>query len=111
MFGRRRYVPEIHSRTPALQAQAERIAFNFPIQGTEADILNQAMISLHQLMIKQYPDARLVLTVHDELVAEVPEGYVDEFTQVMKKIMENAIALDVPLVVDVGVADNWKDAG
>jgi DNA polymerase-1 len=109
LFGRRRYMPEIHSNNPGIKAQAERIAFNFPIQGTEADILKKAMIELHTVMKKDFPKVRMILTVHDELVCEVSEKEADKFAAVMKKIMEGAYALDVPLIVDVAKGPNWKD--
>lgn len=109
LFGRKRYVPEIHSNNPAISAQAERIAFNFPLQGTAADILKKAMIGLQQVIEKDFPAVRMVLTVHDELVCEVPAGEVEEFAKQMRKVMENVIALDVPLVVDVSAGKNWRD--
>jgi len=109
MFGRRRHTPEINSRAPAIRAQAERIAFNFPIQGSAADILKQAMIQLHAQLKKKFPEAKMVLTVHDELVVEAPKAEAEELAGDMKKIMEGVTTLDVPLVVDVAIGKNWRD--
>ena len=109
MFGRKRHMPEINSRAPMIRAQAERVAFNFPLQGSAADILKKAMIQLHEHLKKKYPKAKLVLTVHDELVAEVPEKDAKKVAADMKKIMESVATLDVPLVVDASVGKNWRD--
>lgn len=109
LFGRRRPVPELHARAPGIRAQAERIAFNFPIQGTQADILKKAMIELHQALAQQFPQARMVLTVHDELVVEAPTNEVSVVATLMKKIMEGAYTLDVPVVVEVAQGNNWRD--
>ncbi len=109
LFGRRRWVPEINSNAPAIRAAAERAAFNFPIQGTAADILKKAMIELYTHMLKKYPDAKMILTVHDELVCEVPVKETVSLGADMKKIMESVFPLDVPLVVDVSSGSNWRD--
>lgn len=109
MFGRKRYIPEIHSSNPAIRAGAERAAFNFPIQGAEADIIKKAMIQLYAYMRQDHPTSRMVLTVHDELVCEVSEGDAHEFAPRMKEIMEGIIHLDAPLVVEVGTGSTWGD--
>ncbi len=109
MFGRKRYMAELNSSNPAIRAAAERMAFNFPIQGTEADIIKKAMIELHALIVEKYSSSALVLTVHDELVCEVPENDAYVFANEMKKIMEGVIVLDAPLVVDVGVGSRWNN--
>ncbi len=110
MMGRRRYVPEINASSPAVRAAAERAAFNFPIQGTAADILKQAMIELQAHLDKKYPDADMVLTVHDELVCEVPIKKAESLAKDMKRIMEGVVTLDVPVIVDVGIGSDWSDA-
>lgn len=109
LYGRRRYVPEINARSPMVRSQAERIAFNFPIQGTESDILKKAMIALQEKLEKNSPDSRMVLTVHDELVVEAPKAEVKKVAKLMKDSMENVITLDVPLTVDVSSGLNWRD--
>jgi DNA polymerase-1 len=89
-----------------LRAAAERVAQNTPIQGTAADLLKLAMIKLRDPAV---PGARMVLTVHDELVFEVPEGSVPEAMERVKRAMETVYPLDVPLEVDIGSGVNWGD--
>ncbi|PAP78155.1 DNA polymerase I [Rubrivirga marina] len=111
LLGRRRYVPQITSRNPNDRAYAERIAVNMPIQGTQADMIKIAMIAIHQGLADVSEGARMILQVHDELVFEVPEGDVDAVSQFVSEQMKAALPLgDVPIVVEVGVADNWLDA-
>lgn len=105
---RRRFLPNLHSQNWGLRGEAERIAKNAPIQGTAADILKLAMIALGDGEV--VPGARMILTVHDELVFEIPEDRVDEAGKKIKDVMENAMKLDVPLVVDVGHGVNWGEA-
>ena len=107
MFGRRRLVPELTSRNGQIRAAAERVAVNMPIQGTAADILKRAMIDIHGALPA---GARMILTVHDELVFEVPEAGAQEAAAFARERMERAAVLDVPLTVDVGIGQNWKDA-
>lgn len=109
MFGRKRYVPELNSNNPAVRAAAERMTFNFPIQGTEADIIKKAMIQLYAEIQNNYPTSSIVLTVHDELVCEVPEDVAHEFAPKMKAIMEGIMTLDAKLVVDIGIGSNWNN--
>jgi len=115
MFGRRRLVPEITSRNGQVRAGAERMTVNMPIQGTAADILKLAMIALdakleHRNAGRPAPVARMILTVHDELVIEAREDAVDEIAALVRDTMSSAASLAVPLDVDVGVGANWKDA-
>jgi DNA polymerase-1 len=107
VFGRRRMVPDIRSENRARRLAAERIAMNTPIQGTAADLLKLAMLAFEQ---PPTPGARMVLTVHDELVFEVPEAEVDAAAQRIRTAMESVHPLEVPLVVDVGRGKNWSDA-
>jgi DNA polymerase-1 len=110
MFGRRRLVPNLMSRNFQMRAQSEREAVNMPIQGTAADILKRAMIELHGELARRRMRARMILTVHDELLFEAPKDEADEAAAVVREKMEGAVKLDVPLDVDVGIADNWRDA-
>ena len=110
MYGRVRYLPDIKSRNPNLRSNAERMAINARIQGTAADIMKIAMIRLHERLAKEHPDARLLLTVHDELVLEVPDGEVEAVGALAKEVMEGVIELQAPLVVDLGVGRTWYDA-
>ena len=107
MFGRRRLVPEITSKNGQIRAAAERVAVNMPIQGTAADILKRAMIDIHGALPA---GARMILTVHDELLFEVQEVGAQETADFARQRMERAAVLDVPLTVDVGIGQNWKDA-
>ncbi|MCA1649501.1 MAG: DNA polymerase I [Acidobacteria bacterium] len=111
MFGRRRLVPELTSRNGQIRSAAERVAVNLPIQGTAADILKRAMIEVHAALGSIAGGrARMILTVHDELLFEAPREAADETAAAVRDIMERAVALNVPLTVDVGIGDNWKEA-
>jgi DNA polymerase-1 len=110
MFGRRRLVPELNSRNGQIRMAAERATINMPIQGTAADVLKRAMIDIHTALGKPGNRTRMILTVHDELVFETPKEQADEASAMVKELMQNAVKLAVPLDVDVGFADNWRDA-
>ncbi|MGE3277555.1 MAG: DNA polymerase I [Vicinamibacterales bacterium] len=110
MFGRRRPVPELASRNGQIRAAAERIAVNMPIQGTAADILKKAMIDVDAALTARHPQARMILTVHDELLFEAPEADADAVAALVRETMSQAVPLRVPLDVDVGVGRNWKEA-
>jgi DNA polymerase I len=111
MFGRRRLVPDLNNRNFQLRGEAERKAVNFPIQGTAADILKRAMIDVHAALGKVAGGrARMILTVHDELLFETPREAADETAAAVRSLMERAVTLNVPLDVDVGIGENWKDA-
>ena len=110
VFGRRLYLPDIRSRNTQRRQYAERTAINAPMQGTAADIIKRAMIRVHRWIGDSGLDVRMVMQVHDELVFEVGEGVVEEATAAIRRIMEQAAELNVPLVVDVGVGDNWDEA-
>ncbi|MEW6045566.1 MAG: DNA polymerase I [Bacillota bacterium] len=109
LFGRRRYLPEIHTRQYAQRALAERMAMNTPIQGTAADIMKMAMIAVHRALKEEGRPARMVLQVHDELVLEVPEREVRPVARLVRSAMENVVHLDVPLLVDVKTGRNWRE--
>ncbi len=109
MYGRRRLVPELNSRNGQIRAAAERMAVNLPIQGTAADIMKRAMINVHAALGADR-DARMILTVHDELLFEVPKDRADDVSARVREAMESAATLDVPLTVDIGIGENWKDA-
>jgi DNA polymerase-1 len=108
LMGRRRFLPNLHSPNRGLRFEAERVAKNTPIQGTAADILKMAMVKLGAREI--VPDARMILTVHDELVFEVPDAHVKSAMGRIKEEMEGALKLAVPLVVEVGSGTHWGDA-
>jgi DNA polymerase-1 len=110
MFGRRRLVPDLTSRNVQIRSSADRYAVNFPIQGSAADILKRAMIDVHQALTKSRIPARMILTVHDELLFEAPREAAEETTALVREHMEGAVTLKVPLTVDAGVGENWKEA-
>lgn len=109
MFGRRRYLPELQSANYRLRAVGERMALNAPIQGSAADIMKRAMIAVDRALLEE-PVARMLLTVHDELVFEVPRASLERATALVKERMEGAAELRCGLVVDVHTGDNWADA-
>jgi DNA polymerase-1 len=109
LFGRRRPVPELTSRNAQIRQAAERVAVNLPIQGTAADILKRAMIDVHAALAAQ-PGARMILTVHDELVFEAPADRAAEVAALVRDTMARAVPLRVPLDVDVGIGENWNEA-
>jgi DNA polymerase-1 len=110
MFGRRRLVPDVNSRNYQLRGEAERRAVNFPIQGSAADILKRAMIDVHAKLRDSGLRARMILTVHDELLYEAPKDTADDVASLVREVMQNAVTLGVPLTVDVGIGENWKEA-
>jgi DNA polymerase I len=109
LYGRRRLVPELNSRNGQIRSGAERYAVNMPIQGTAADIMKRAMIDVHAALAGR-DSARMILTVHDELLFEVRTDQADEIAAIVRDRMQSAATLRVPLTVDVGIGENWKDA-
>jgi DNA polymerase-1 len=110
LFGRRLYLPEINARNGQRRAAAERTAINAPMQGTAADIIKRAMLAVDGWIEGERPPARLLMQVHDELVLEVREDGLKQVEKALRKHMESAAELAVPLVVDVGVGNNWDEA-
>jgi DNA polymerase I len=108
LLGRKRAISELDARNPTLRAAGERMAINMPIQGTAADIIKIAMIRLDERLREGGFRARPLLQVHDELLLEVPRDEVDRLIPVLRSTMESALALDVPLTVDVKVGDDWE---
>lgn len=110
LMGRRRYIPNINSGNWNVRSFAERTAINMPIQGTAADIIKQAMIDIQNFIEENNLRTRMLLQVHDELIFEIPEEEAEEIPEKLRELMETAYVLDVPLKVDMGLADNWLDA-
>jgi DNA polymerase-1 len=110
VFGRRLYLPEINARNAQRRQYAERSAINAPMQGTAADIIKRAMITVHGWLNEKQPGARMIMQVHDELVFEVESGKVDAVTKRVTELMNAAAELKVPLKVDVGTGANWDEA-
>ncbi|MDL0432429.1 DNA polymerase I [Marinobacter sp. TBZ242] len=111
LFGRRLYLPEINARNKQMQQAAERTAINAPMQGTAADIIKRAMVSVEDWLLDNHrEDARMILQVHDELILEVRESAIDRIREGLEKRMSAAARLDVPLLVEAGVGNNWDEA-
>jgi len=110
LFGRRLYLPNINSRNAALRQYAERTAINAPLQGTAADLIKKAMITVDAWLQAQAPDLRMIMQVHDELVFEGPQARIEQLAPEIAGLMCRAASLAVPLVADYGVGPNWDAA-
>jgi len=108
ILGRVRYLRNINSKSPSIRQQEERMAVNTPIQGSAADIIKLAMINIFRKI--EGMDMKMMLQVHDELVFEIPSSKIDDYIPLIKSEMENVIKLDVPLVVDIAIGNNWAEA-
>ncbi len=109
VFGRRRYIPELHASNKNLQAFGARVAMNSPIQGAAADIIKIAMIKVDKALRESGLDARLILQVHDELILEAHKDCANEAAELLKREMENAVELAVKMEAEVGIGDSWYD--
>lgn len=110
LYGRRRYLKNINSNNRVVRQFEERVAINMPIQGTAADMIKLAMIKIHKELEKRKAKTKMVLQVHDELVFDAHKSEIDELKPVIKKLMEDAFPLKVPVVADIGIGENWLDA-
>ncbi|MCX6150243.1 MAG: DNA polymerase I [Ignavibacteriales bacterium] len=110
LIGRRRYLRNINSNNHVVRSFEERAAINMPIQGTAADMIKIAMINIHNELIKRKAKTKMVLQVHDELVFDAHKDEIDTLRPIIKEIMETSFPLNVPVVVDTGVGNNWLDA-
>jgi DNA polymerase-1 len=110
VFGRRLYLPELRSGSPARRQAAERAAINAPMQGSAADLIKLAMIAVQDWLDAQKLGTKLVMQVHDELVLEVPQSELEEVKARVRELMQGVARLEVPLVVDTGVGENWEKA-
>ncbi len=110
LLGRRRYIPDIRSRNWNVRSFAERTAINMPIQGTAADIIKIAMIRIERFLRERAMRTRMLLQVHDELIFEIHEEETESLVPEIRRLMQEAFPLEVPLKVDLGVAENWLDA-
>jgi DNA polymerase-1 len=108
--GRRRYVPDLQSKNTQLAATAERMAVNTPLQGTAADLIKMAMVSIDRRLTQEKLRTRMLLQVHDELLFEVPEKEVERVKKLVRELMEGVMSLRVPLQVDLGIGRNWAEA-
>jgi DNA polymerase-1 len=110
MMNRRRYLPEIRSDNRQIREFAERTAINTPIQGSAADLIKKAMIEIQNFIEEEKLEMAMLLQVHDELVFEVRADQADKMKSKIKEIMEGAVKLKVPVIVDYGIGDNWLEA-
>lgn len=108
LFGRRRYIPELHAQNFQLRSAAERMAINHPIQGTAADLIKMAMIEVEKAL-EDWPEAKMLLQVHDELVFEVKQEREKKFGEMIKEVMENVVKLRVPIKVEVSYNHSWGE--
>ncbi len=108
--GRRLYLPQINAKNKMLQQRALRTAINAPMQGSSADIIKKAMLDIQSWIDSENNGVKMLMQVHDELVFEMPSDKAQVYAEVIRAKMEDAVELDIPLVVDVGIADNWQEA-
>ena len=107
LFGRKRYLPDIHSHNATVRSFAERNAVNAPIQGTAADIIKMAMVSIHRRLKEENLQTQMIMQVHDELNFNVPIAEVDRVREIVVSEMQNAVHLSIPLIAECGVGENW----
>ena len=110
ILGRRRYLKDINSQNAMVRGGAERNAVNAPIQGSAADIIKIAMINIHKRLIAENWKSKMLLQVHDELVFDVHNSELEKIKPMIKEEMEGSFKLEVPLIVDLGVGENWLEA-
>ncbi len=110
IFGRRRYLPSIKDRNFNVRHRAEREAINMPIQGTASDIVKIAMLKVDEALRRENLKTQMIMQVHDELLLESPEAEVEKAIEIVRREMESAVKIDVPLLVEVGAGDNWMNA-
>ena len=110
LFGRKRYLPDIYSQNATVRSFAERNAVNAPIQGTAADIIKMAMVSIHRRLKEEHLQAQMTMQVHDELNFNVPAAEVDKVREIVVTEMQNAVHLSIPLIAECGVGKNWLEA-
>lgn len=110
LFGRKRYLPDINSHNPTVRSFAERNAVNAPIQGTAADIIKMAMVSIHRRLKEEHLNAQMIMQVHDELNFNVPVAEVERVRDIVVTEMQNAVHLSIPLIAECGVGKNWLEA-
>ncbi len=110
LFGRKRYLPDIHSQNATVRSFAERNAVNAPIQGTAADIIKMAMVSIHRRLKEEGLTAQMIMQVHDELNFNVPAAEVEKVRDIVVTEMQNAVHLSIPLIAECGVGKNWLEA-
>ena len=109
ILGRRRAVPQIHSRNPAERRLGERVAINSVVQGSAADLIKIAMVRVHKVLREHVPEAQLLMQIHDELVVEAPSQQVEQTATLLSRTMSEAMELSVPLVAEAAWGPTWAD--
>ena len=110
LLGRRRFLKNINSSNRVVRQFEERVAINMPIQGTAADMIKLAMINIHKELKKHNFKSKMVLQVHDELVFDAHKNEIDDLKGIIKELMENSLPLNVPVVAELGIGNNWLEA-
>jgi DNA polymerase-1 len=109
-MGRRLYLNEINAANGLRRQAAERAAINAPLQGSAADIIKKAMIDIDAFLNKKMPEVKMIMQVHDELIFEAPKKNAEEVMLTMKDMMEKTVKLDIPLIADAAIGNNWNEA-
>jgi DNA polymerase-1 len=110
IMGRRLYLNEINAANGLRRQAAERAAINAPLQGSAADIIKKAMIDINTFLLRELPETKMIMQVHDELIFETPKINAQEILNLMKNMMEKAVNLDIPLIADAAIGKNWNEA-
>jgi DNA polymerase-1 len=110
IMGRRLYLNEINAANGLRRQAAERAAINAPLQGSAADIIKKAMIDINAFLDKELLQTKMIMQVHDELIFETPKANAEEILNLMKDMMEKAVKLDIPLIADAAIGQNWNEA-
>ena len=110
IMGRRLYLNEINAANGLRRQAAERAAINVPLQGSAADIIKKAMIDIDTFLNKEMPEVKMIMQVHDELIFEAPKNNAEEVLNLMKEMMEGAVKLDIPLIAEAAIGQNWNEA-
>ena len=109
-MGRRLYLNEINAANGLRRQAAERAAINAPLQGSAADIIKKAMIDINAFLNNELPETKMIMQVHDELIFETPKANAAEILTLMKGMMEKAVKLDIPLIAEAAIGNNWNEA-
>jgi len=109
-MGRRLYLNEINAANGLRRQAAERAAINAPLQGSAADIIKKAMLDIDDLILKDMPNVKMIMQVHDELVFECPKDNADKVMKKMKDTMEQTVELNIPLIAEAAIGSNWNEA-
>ncbi len=111
IMGRKRLIPELNANNDHVVKLGQRLAVNTPIQGSAADIIKVAMLGVHRRLIEEFPDSRMILQIHDELIVEAKEGDTEGIKSLLTEEMEGVLSLEVPLTVNVSTGRDWRKAG